>query len=525
MAVVNGTVSVKISIEGTGGGAAHAEKAKKAVEGLKKSVGEAGPATAKLAGEMQGLGTKAGGTVKSLDGFRAGFENLRSNFLGMPMAIAGVVTGLVTLIAKFAEGASAGGRLKAMTADYAKAVDGLRKDLEKLNEANGKAPAPDPDSPFGQAAGERYSMAIDKLSTLKDRLRELEGVDALRKEFESAGMLVPLLGEADDNYLAITKTQHEILELERDITRARDEGGASILRQVTAMRKLTAAALAGFGTPRKVIDLDRFGGETVVDPDNDNTPRGPRARPPVDPFDAIVRELSGSADRREEARRRADEAEAERERRDRMADYEAQGAPQGKAGKGRLIAGNDNAMGASIRDFSLALSEAIPGMGEFNGALSQIAETWSQWGAGSKSTRDAVVGSLGAIAKAGAAQIKDERARAGVLSIIELGLGFAAIASQNYPAAAAHFTASAILGSTAIFGGASGGSKGGGRGGGNQQQRPAQIGGETLGSGGVRVVIQGNYYGGRSEQEAGSDFARLTRRPQGTGFERGRDAA
>lgn len=554
MAIVNGTVSVSIQIEGTGQGAKKVEEAAGSIKKLERTATTATAATSSLGDRIGGLKNDA----KSIDGLRNGFEMLRANFGFIAGAIGGVIAVATTLWELLGAGSPIPQFIvdteKASIAEYefakqlyqtveasqkaAIGIDSVRSATLKLAAAN------------ATAAGDQKRAA--------DLLRSAGVVEANAQVVETEKSINDIFERRQKLVAAATAAENRAKQLRGDATRAEFAGNqagragdielasrglsASIVAKTSAALAEAEAAAAR----KEALSLSEQLGvqNEAIKAQKEALTRAADTTIVLDEL-LVMPEASkpGGAPDKQAALRKALLS----------GDQKAIDAAFKGAGSGGLAA-NDNQLDESlratdalaksseqvinyvnaleqlqagnfVRDFSLALSEALPGMGEFNGALSQIAETWSQWGAGSKSTRDAVVGSLGAIAKAGAAQIKDERARAGVLSIIELGLGFAAIASQNYPAAAAHFTASAILGSTAIFGGASGGSNGGGRGGGNQQTRPAQIGGETLGSGGVRVVIQGNYYGGRSEQEAGSDFARLTRRPQGTGFERGRDAA
>lgn len=110
---------------------------------------------------------------------------------------------------------------------------------------------------------------------------------------------------------------------------------------------------------------------------------------------------------------------------------------------------NRSDLATPIRDFSKALGEALPNMGSFGAALGQIAAQWDAYAKAGGDVVKTTVGTVAALARAGAEQIKNERARAAVLAVIEFGLGWASIAMKDYPAAAAHFTASAVLGTVA----------------------------------------------------------------------------
>lgn len=516
MAIVTGQVSVDIAISGSGDGAAKTERATKAVEKLKQEVGAAGTAAGKSAQSTKSLADSVAGFkdgLRPLDGVRSGFEMLRSNLLGFPTAIAGAVGGLVAMAEKLVDMGSASERLREKAQDYAAAIAGARKDLEELARLNGHIAATP--GPLGADAGDRFSELTDKLSTLKDALREAQAPAAALNEL--TGGMVASLTESDAQYLRIAKITNEIRETEALIKGLRDGSYELILRQEGALRRIAGLAAGGLAGGAKGV----------------KTPPAPRGGGGGFDAEAAWREKVAAATRERERGGlsmggfRALERNIESEVFGTDAANDNAGTSRGRRrGNTGGIAASMEAINSrpaqEIAGFSAALVEALPGIGAFNVALSQLAETWTAWGEGSLTTRDAVIGSLGAIAKAGAQELKNERLRAGVLSIIELGLGFANLA--NPPVAAGHFTASAILGGVALFGSGSGSSRGAGGGaGGGGTPRPVRLGGEMLGQRAVAITIQ-NYYGGRSEQEAGADFLRLTRRTDGTGFERGRAA-
>lgn len=116
----------------------------------------------------------------------------------------------------------------------------------------------------------------------------------------------------------------------------------------------------------------------------------------------------------------------------------------------------------ALRELSSVFSEALPGMAQYGAALDKIAGALDDFAKGNITAAHAVVMSVGAIAMAGAQQIKNERARAGVMALIETGLGFATMVT-NPPESTGHFIAAGILALVAATG--VGTSKGGARGG------------------------------------------------------------
>lgn len=185
--------------------------------------------------------------------------------------------------------------------------------------------------------------------------------------------------------------------------------------------------------------------------------------------------------------------------------------------------------GAVIRDFSAALAAAIPDMGDFAGALNEISNQWATYAelqanagedvakqaAAQKALATATIGSLGAIAKAGASRIKDERLRAGVLSIIELGVGTGMMLTPGMQAeGAAHLAAAAILGSVAIFGGAGGSKSHAATSSGDRAFKPMN---DNAVGGALVVNINAPWFG-PSPQEAAAGLAAFLGLAAGTGF-------
>jgi len=538
MAVLSGEVKIAMSITGTGDGVAKTKAAEKAVADLEKKVGEttrstkaASTATSGWASSLESIK----GSVKPLDGVRGVFENLRSNLLGFPMALAGLASGLATVIVKFAESGTAAEALRVNAERYAEAIAGARKDLEELAKRQGDA-LPDPNDPIGADAGARFADVTEKVIHLNEELRRLKGIDAIGQQLAPLNSMVLVLGDVDARYLAIKKVENEIAELDRmrldlqtrtanEVARQADET-ARLAKEQNALawgQRLSRSAgipaadlFASFAAAKGTSDPERVRDYNAIFAAQDAMRRGGGSRD-YDPFEGKSQFMSDGP------RKSGGISRSEFKQLERLIG-EVTGRDDGPGGtdKGgkRRNAEARGGIARDIRDFSSALSDALPGMSEFTTALSKIVELWTKWGQSSISTEAAVVGSLGAIAQAGAMAIKDERARAGVLSIIQLGLGLGKVFIPGLQAeAAGHFAAAATLGSVAIFGSGSGGGRGAGGGGrGAAPTRGSvQSSGEMLGANNVSVTIHGNYYGGRREQEAASDFARLTRR-RGNGF-------
>lgn len=545
-AILNATVAVRVDMQGTGNIVAKSDAATKSLANLKQQVGATGAAAAASTKSTSDFVSGLSGlkdSVSPVNKTRETFENLRSNLLGFPLAIAGAVGGIASLVAGFLEAGSASERLREKSDDYKKALEGIQNGLEKLREFNRGGSDKGPlIGLVGADAGDKLDEANDKLSTLQEHLRDL------RSSERSAGALFGFtkdglanVGDIDSRYIDIKKTENEIRDIERDIRDYRNESVSALEKQKRILDTLATGSLSGMAKGAgqgNVIDLDAIrGGALVV-----TRPRGGGGSRRETAAD-LIKGLSRGSDNAERSYLTNSAADEARARADRLSGYSdmpsmlavpefgsdaGMGAGSRRRGgglSGGIVGSTVGAANAArdaakdVRDFTAALSEALPGMGAFSDALNRVASVWSKWGSEGFKTKDAIVGSLGAIATAGAEQIKNERLRAGVLSIIELGLGFANI--ENPPVAAAHFAAAATLGGVALFGGSSG--KSGGRGASTSSGagRAQRLQGEMLGQRAVGVTIYGNYYAfGKGDQEAASDVQRLTHRADGTGFER-----
>lgn len=212
-------------------------------------------------------------------------------------------------------------------------------------------------------------------------------------------------------------------------------------------------------------------------------------------------------------------------------------------GAGGIAARDARAEG--IAQFTRQLGESLPQMGAFTSALGSMASAWSDVTAANenairiegeyregratetqlleamadarKAEGQAAINSVGFLAKAGAESIKNERMRAGVLAVIETGLGLGKAALGDYVGAAGHFAAAATLGSVAIFGGKSSGS------GDKQAERARQQLSQSQQSQQQQITqvnVWGGWFGSSSPQENAWALEQQARRHVGNGFAR-----
>lgn len=544
MAVFSGNVQVTLKTTSTGNLAAKTGADAKAVEGLKNQVAQTGDASTATGGKVKGLADQVGqlkGGMKPLNALREGFEQLRSNAGFVVGTILSVGAALVALVEKLRDAHTAQGQLNRRMDEFRAAGNKLQEATDALRDRLGQTRdtfRDTWDAGLVAASDARLQLQLTNDALAESSIKTLV-LEQRWKDYQKAGVSVwelPVgfaaqLEDAQKKQLKLLddrkRLTKEIVDFEKLNLEYLKQQSVEIGKQVFA-RAIPLAGLAmtvsktaasggysgggGGGTPAPPRGgggetAEEFWSAKVAAARGDRPSSRRKTAAQVESLDASLRRramaLPENADLVKQAGLDFDKKMAEERKNRDSAD--------------RLSMGDD------IRDFTAALSEALPGMAEFQSALSTISDTWAKWGQGSITTKNAVVGSLGAIAKAGAAQIKNERLRAGVLSIIELGLGFGAIASQNYPAAAAHFTAAAILGTQAAFSASGGGGRGSGAG--SSRTVARQVAHSGSGASAPYVININAPWFGPSPQEAAAGLVQFLQRPHGTGFERGRDAA
>lgn len=457
--------------------------------------------------DVEGLGAKLGTSMKTsvdpVNKLREGFERVRANagfLVGSLTALGGVVVGVVGEIISFVSGADKADRALVLWEKNQNALTGaIEKGRDALVQFGG--------SPVEQALSDvntqltiargllidmkdneeewaKKTKEVEKLLQVRTALendlardaeRTADAWDRIKRSMQEAATIDfgtaqgpnPFIANSDDPALKLQRNEFGELETEA-------EKEARLKRLGLAVRDNRARRGGG---KRLAEQRGDFYGQTFQ-PSNDDG-LSPEfiffAKNPVDDGD------------------RTDTAD---------------GSSSGGKGKSRaqMLAGD-------VRDFTAALSESIPQMGEFASALGQISAMWGEYAETGKGAARATIMSVGAIAQAGAEQIKNERMRAGVLSIIHLGLGTALMfvpgAQQE---AVGHLAGAAILGSVAIFGGGGGGSS---------KQAPRAVNrqlSERGGEGGVTMNFWAPYIAGNSAQETAAELHALQRRGTGSGF-------
>lgn len=470
MAVTTGTVKVQVEMTGRGDAAKKVEETKKSVEGLNAKIGQMKE------------------SVKPINQAREGFENLRGNALFLVGAVVSVGAAVGALSDRFSSNAQA---IKAWGEEQknVQAYLGTTKGLvEEIDQLLGKKP-PDAFEKSAEAVLVQWAKNQEAINKATDAVKAYE--EQIEDGKRVLGEWAPAVQTAMKE---LARTQTEINELTAEQGRLLEANARRYDAQIKAAEALMATL-------------------SLVDPYAETiTVTAPKSKPTRGGASVDRAAEADAAFRREVARQR-DAADAVRG----GSGGNAEQATGGRVDRGGSSVDNGmRGMAADVRDFTAALSESLPGMEAFTGALSQISSLWGEYAESGKGAARATIMSVGAIARAGAEQIKNERLKAGVLAVIELGLGTALMFVPGREAeAAGHFGAAAILGSVAIFGGGGGGSS---RGSSGRQRGVAAPLSERTESGGVVVNIYGGWYGTASPQETGAQLSSIARRGAGSGW-------
>lgn len=446
--------------------------------------------------DVEGFGEKVGTAMKSsvapVNKAREGFENLRANTMFMVGAAVSLGMGIAALAEEFSTGAQA---IKTWEAAQKEVVGALEKTSDLVEEIQiklGKRPPKTDLERLGENLRETWAKnqeLIDKASgAIAGYEDRVETLTHLYGEFAPA-------------------TQAAMLSLARahnDLNGLVTEQNRALRENIDLINEIKLAAGRGFHE-----DVMKAGGKPFFEvfPAKGDTPRrsggggGGRGRV-ADVFD----QAGFDKENQEKFAKWIEENTSS------GGDVGAGKSDMGKAASGpsrmQLLAGD-------VRDFTAALSESLPGMDAFSGALSQISSMWGEYAETGKGAARATVMSVGAIAMAGAEQIKNERLRAGVLSIIHLGLGTALMfvpgAQQE---ALGHLAGAAILGSVAIFGGSGSGS--------GKRNEPTRATGRALSdrtsSGNVLIQFNGAYIARHTAQETAAELHQMARSGQSSGY-------
>lgn len=560
MAIMTGQVKVTIEMVGTGDAPKKTTETADALGKVKKESEGTAKSVSSLKDRMGSLKSAVG----PINLVRETFENLKSNMGLVGLAAGALITVVGALIdvldtPRLDATTDKFFRLAGSVSQSTSAIYGLVQASAQLTRslADVDAEIADIDARAADHLGKsedakrlREDAARGRVSTERTRATEdllKTGEDAFKaKQFR------------DDAQRQFDKNQVEINHLRALIDMRRKDGLSTKLQeqqlvavgaaQATVIVNLKGATVAYQNYSRSVDDLtEKLGAldrlqnaleKPRVEPAKKPKGGGGKTRPERgDP-------LFVSPDFADPDTRVLDDAEDRVARGLAADDRDKANKARDRENQARLANMRKRGMADEIRDFSAALSESIPGMSDFSGALRDIASSWEdvraandnaadvyeKYLAGEKGVADVlkankdartaetrgIIMSVGAAAMAGAEQIKNERLRAGILATIHLGLGTALMfvpgAQQE---AFGHLAGAAILGSVALFGGASGG---GSRSSSSQRSVSRSVSQQSANAAPWTINIFGGWYGTVSPQEAAASLYQLTRRGGGSGW-------
>lgn len=537
MAVMSGNVNVTVRVEGVGSAPSKVTESAKAIDKVAESGTKASASISSFKDRVGALKTSVG----PVNVLREGFENLRSNagfLIGTMTVLGGVVAGAVSAVIEFVSGEDRAARAAARwDQNQSKLNDTLNRGWGLLTKTSGsaleeqlsdvnvelaKAKVIIKDLESGSDEWVRATSDVERLTRLRSALERVIAADtqvtrdnifAMKRTMEEMSRIeVPLLSPFTGN------SNDPSLKLHTDLagTAYTDEQWAAREKRLKEAADRARRTRGGGGS--KPEQTKEEGVDAVMG-------RGKWAskEDPTDLGDLI------------------DGFESDPDGVDQMLNRKPKPSGKSKPFSPERTKAHD------IRDFSAALSDSLPGMSEFSGALRDISSSWADVAAANdnaaevyqkylngegdiedvmKARADArqaeargAISSIGAIATAGAEQIKNERLRAGVLATIQLGLG-TAMMFVNPAEAAGHFAAAAILGSVAIFGGGSGSgsSRGGKSRSGSSRSVSRTLSDPAAAGGGWSINIFGGWFGAGHPAETAAALHALSRRGAGSGY-------
>lgn len=459
-------------------------QAKKTAESIKGS----GQAASGLGDQLDGLKGKASGVNK----VREVFENLSSNagfLVGTLTAVGGAVVGVVTEIVDLVSGADDARRAieqwAKYQADFNKALENGWKALDKFSQSPIEAALSDVNIQLARAEGLLKSIRGDEEEWRKksDEVRGLKALQAAlvsdiardaERAAEAWAKILRNMREAEDIDLGsvqgpnpfVANSDDADLKLSRNpVTgeaETEDMRAARLKRQKEAADRARARMRGGRGRELAEQRGDFFGqtpqvsDRWAVDPEvASNAKRVIWEEPPADFW------AQDGLDKLTKMTVQADEFA--------------------------------NALN-KIADATGSLDAKLPGL---SSAFSEIAAIWEKTTGSAESLAGGVLGSVNAIANAGAAWIKDEKARTRFLGMKELLLAGPMAFIDPVRAAV---MASTGLGLLALAGGGGGGG-GGARGGGARGASNSEGGSSSGGSAGVIVNNVHNYQMGFGDRQ------------------------
>lgn len=531
----SGTIKVVIDVRGQGDGAAVVDKASKALKSLWTD--EEIAKNKALNASVVGIGKGLAEGLKPVTEMGGGLAAVRMGMMGIPGAVAGMGAAVIGFAATLND-AFATDLVKEFHDEFTRDIAGLERSVASLTAKLAEA---------GKTVRSLSGDELEVFGKLRDKEQQAEGALAQARAHYEA---LPGFAQAMAEFTGVQREQEEkIHKIKVDqlhaATLAKEVEFSALgisaqqltnrILQVDAARRLNEqidgmvrkswallAPLKAAGGALGVVGALGAGG-VVNDAMNRELmkPRGGGGgtRPKDqtgDDFRDVTTELSDRASRfigsakegiaSEESGRQA--AIKRRDARDLKA---FRAANDNAADEEGIAAEAADARAQGIRDISSAIMESIPALDQYAASLGQITDVWAEYAKTSVGMGAAVATTIGNLAKVGAQQIKDERARAGVLAAINFGLFLASEFVPGMQAQAGGYLAGSIaLGVVAATGiGTGGGASGGGAGAARNTPRTSLIRESSGRQSNGPIVLNIGVLAGGSPQENAESIGRI----------------
>ena len=535
MAVTNGTVKVVIDIKGQGDGSKVVDEAARSVKRLEDSSARASSSTA-------GLGDSLKNTIKPANGLKEGLGQIIGSVGFFGSALVGAIDILGTIgealfgtrnrtdeYTKAAINAGnstydlAGRMVQAANAAHSLSgsLGGAYTNLLSIKERNARAAG---DLELADQLGQKATIAgineqieaqttrdaaiAKSVETMERQKREaIEKTASVQDRINKNSSSIATGFLLNEQAMLKAASDHTDIELKKAQTALR------LSKETTAaLRESRENARSGLGGKIELSPFESARGGGSGGSLGDSSGKDGFRDDMAGLQDRARQYLADTSQRIKDDQAANDDRLKRREARDRKA-FKA--SNDNKADAAGLAEFNGDKRAQSVRDFSAALIDGAPVLDQYSASLGKLTDTWAQYAKTGENMAGAVTASLSAIGKAGAQHIKDERARAGVLAIIETGLGFATLFT-NPAESAGHFVAAGVLGFAAATGiGAGGGKSAGGSGGGTQQRQRTTLlqsgnGGQSSGPI-VNNFSNNNFFGPNKQETAAALYDVLKR--------------
>jgi hypothetical protein len=523
----SGTINVVIDVRGQGDGAAVVDKNAKALKGLKEE-----------ATGLKGIGESLKGATSGINSLGGGLAGVRMGMMGIPGAVAGMGAAVIGFVASLNDAFSVD-RVREFHDEFKRDIAGLEKATASLVAKLGEAGATirslgtEEVEAWGKL-NEKHAQAEAALSQIATRYEAMPGFvqatydmlggqrereDEIHKIKVEDLQIRTMAREIEFSVRGITAEQLTNRILQAEAARTLNERLEITVQKSWALLaplKAAGGALGVVGALGAGPGINDAVNKELLKPRGGGGGGGTKKGGGVSDKD-LEKILSDWKD--EDIAGVEHTIQVMRQKEDRgIEEKQKEGVERATADSqwediNRMWSAEEaDARAQGIRDISSAIMESIPALDKYAASLGQITDVWAEYGKTSQNMGAAVTTTVGNLAKVGAQQIKDERARAGVLAAINFGLFLASeFVPGMQPMASGYLASSIALGIVAATGiGTGGGASGGGAGAARNTPRTSLVrnnsgGGQSNGP----IVLNIGVLAGGSPQENAESIGRI----------------